>query len=92
VVEFEWDPAKDQANQAKHGISFAEVSTVFGDPLARTVANPRHSIEEFRFLTTGYSSTQPLTIVAHTDRDDRIRIITARETRPSERRFYESET
>lgn len=39
-MEFEWDPDKDRANQEKHGVSFAEASTVFGDPLHRT-ANDR---------------------------------------------------
>jgi len=91
TVEFEWDPEKDQINQAKHGISFAEALTVFGDPLARTVVDPRYSEGELRFLTTGYTTTNRLVIVAHTDRDERTRLITARDAKPKERRFYESE-
>jgi len=83
-VEFEWDPEKDRRNLEKHGVSFAEAATAFSDPLARSVSDPRHSVGEFRFLTTGYTSTQRLVIVAHTDREDRIRIITAREAKPSE--------
>jgi uncharacterized protein len=63
-VEFEWDPEKDRLNQEKHGVSFAEASTVFGDALARTVPDPRYSIGEFRFLTTGYSLANRLLIVA----------------------------
>jgi uncharacterized DUF497 family protein len=90
-VEFEWDPEKDTINQEKHGLSFAEASTVFGDPLHRTVSDPRHSFGEFRYLTTGYTSRQRLVMVAHTDRGDRIRIITAREALPKERRFYEQQ-
>jgi uncharacterized protein len=90
MMEVEWDPEKDRINREKHGVSFAEASTVFGDPLARTVLDPRHGIGEFRFLTTGYTSMQRLVIVAHADRGDRIRIITAREAKPKERRFYES--
>lgn len=82
-MKFEWDPAKDLANQKKHGVSFAEAFTVFGDPLHRTLVDPRHSVGEFRFLTTGY-------IVAHADRGGRVRIITARGAAPPERRFYES--
>jgi uncharacterized protein len=77
-VNFEWDPKKDAANQQKHGISFEEASSIFGDPLAWTITDPDQSIEEQRFLTTGYSSQRRLIIVAHTDRGDRIRIITAR--------------
>ena len=90
-MEFEWDPEKDRINQRKHGVSFAEGSTVFGDPLARTVPDPRYSIGELRFLTTGYSSDDRLLIVAHTDRAERTRIITCRVARPKERRFYEQE-
>jgi uncharacterized DUF497 family protein len=71
-VEFEWDPEKDRRNQELHGVSFLEASSVFGDTLHRTVADPRHSLGEFRYLTTGYTSTQRLVMVAHTDRDDRI--------------------
>jgi uncharacterized DUF497 family protein len=91
-VEFEWDPEKDRINQQKHGVSFAEGSTVFGDPLARTVPDPRYSIGELRFLTTGYSSANRLLIVAHTDRGERTRIITCRVAKPKERRFYEKES
>jgi uncharacterized DUF497 family protein len=74
-MQFEWDPAKDQQNQSRHGVSFDEASTVFGDPLAITIDNPDHSSDENRMLTTGYSDLQRLIIVAHTDRDERIRII-----------------
>ena len=91
LVEFEWDPEKDRINQENHGVSFTEASSVFGDPLHRTVADPRHSVGEYRYLTTGYTSGRRLVIVAHTDRDDRIRIITAREALPKERRFYEQQ-
>jgi len=90
-MEFEWDPEKDQQNQAKHGVSFQEVSTVFGDPFALTIDDPDHSVGENRFLTTGYSDLQRLIIVAHTDRDERIRIINAREVTATERHVYEEE-
>jgi uncharacterized DUF497 family protein len=62
---------------------------VFGDPLAWTIADPDHSADEARFLTTGLSSQQRFIIVAHTDRGDRIRIISAREVTAAERRTYE---
>ena len=91
-MEFEWDPEKDRINQEKHGVSFTEASTVFGDDLARTVPDPRYSIGEFRYLTTGYSVANRLLIVAHTDRGERTRIITSRVAKPKERRFYEQET
>jgi uncharacterized DUF497 family protein len=91
-VEYEWDPGKDRTNREKHGVSFAEASTVFLDPLHVTVFDERHSIGEFRFRTIGYTSTNQLVIVAHTDREDRIRIITAREATARERRQYEQES
>ena len=90
-MEFEWNPRKDQHDQAKHGVSFDEAATVFGDPLAITIRDPDHSVDEYRILTTGYSNRQRLIIVAHTDRDDRIRIITAREVTAAERRDYAEE-
>jgi uncharacterized protein len=91
-VEFEWDPEKDRINLEKHGVSFAEASTVFLDPLQVTVHDDRHSIGEFRFRTIGYTASNRLVIVAHTDREDRIRMITARDATPRERRQYEQST
>jgi uncharacterized DUF497 family protein len=88
-VEYEWDPEKDLINQALHGVSFAEASTVFLDPLAATVPDERFSLEESRYKTTGYTMANRLIIVAHTDRSDRIRIISAREVTARERRQYE---
>ncbi len=88
-MQFEWDPEKDRRNQAKHGVSFAEANTIFGDPLAWTVRDPDHSTGERRYLTTGYSKNQRLIIVAHTERGNRIRIISARDVTAAERRIYE---
>lgn len=89
LVEYEWDPEKDRINRQKHGVSFAEASTAFLDPLHITVRDERYSFEEFRFRTIGYTATSRLVIVAHADRDERVRIITAREATPRERRQYE---
>ncbi|MGE0682473.1 MAG: BrnT family toxin [Candidatus Binatia bacterium] len=71
-------------------MSFAEAQTIFGDPLATTIADPDHSVDEERFLTTGLSIQQRRIIVWHTEEDDMIRIIGAREVTPHERRIYES--
>lgn len=57
-VQFEWDPNKAAENQKKHGFSFDEASTVFGDPLALTIEDPDHSLDEVRFLTVGRSKNQ----------------------------------
>ena len=87
---FEWDPSKASDNQRKHRVSFDEASTVFGDPLALTIHDPYHSIDEERYLTTGLSRNHRLIIVSHTERESRIRIISAREVTSRERRQYES--
>jgi uncharacterized DUF497 family protein len=46
---FEWDPEKARENEAKHGVSFSEAATVFGDPFSVTVPDPDHSVGEVRF-------------------------------------------
>ena len=89
-MEFEWDPVKDRRNQSKHGIGFEEAATVFGDDFALSWKDQEHSDQEYRTLTLGYTDTHRLVIVAHTKREDRTRIITAREATAIERRLYES--
>lgn len=88
-IRFEWDPAKDESNAAKHGIPFEEASTVFADPFAVTVGDPDHAGEEFRFVTIGLSVHNRLIVVIHTDRGDAVRLISARVATPKERRAYE---
>jgi uncharacterized DUF497 family protein len=92
AMEFEWDPEKALRNLSKHGVSFQEAATVFGDPLAVTYFDPDHSKEEDRFLTFGHSSAGHLLVVSHTDREDRIRIISARRATREERKSYEEKT
>jgi uncharacterized DUF497 family protein len=88
-VNFEWDPAKARQNRRKHRISFEEAATVFGDPLAITYPDPDHLTSEQRFITVGMSSVNRVLIVAHTDRNENIRIISARKTTRRERKHYE---
>lgn len=88
---FEWDPKKAIANLLKHDVSFEEAETVFSDPLSLTVHDPKHSIGENRYIITGFSILGRQIVVAHTDRGDRIRIISARLATRSERRKYEQE-
>ena len=90
MVEFEWDAGKAASNLSKHGIGFAEAMTVFGDPLEVVIADPVHSDTEWRFLSIGLSEAGRLVVVAYTERDERIRIISAPEATPQERRQYES--
>jgi uncharacterized DUF497 family protein len=88
-MTFEWDADKAAENRRKHSVSFEEATTVFGDRLAITYIDPDHSVGEYRFLTFGIAATGRLLVVAHTDRDDRIRLISAREMTRNERRDYE---
>ena len=88
-MNFEWNEEKASSNLRKHGVSFDEATTIFGDPLAITFSDPMHSEGEERYLTFGHSSTGKFIVVAHTDRDDRIRLISAREMTRKEQSDYE---
>jgi uncharacterized DUF497 family protein len=90
MLEFEWDADKAASNIAKHDISFEEAATVFGDPLSLTVYDPDHSQDEDRYITMGSSVDNRLLLVSHTDRGDRIRIISARLATRRERKAYEN--
>ncbi|MDP1799479.1 MAG: BrnT family toxin [Planctomycetaceae bacterium] len=88
-MEFEWDDTKAASNERKHGVSFVEAMTIFADPLALTGYDPDHSDDEDRFLSMGMSSVGRLLIVSHADRNDAVRIISAREATRRERLDYE---
>jgi len=91
-VNFEWDPAKARINRRKHRVAFEEAATVFGDPLALTFPDPDHSEQEQRFITIGTSTAKRVLIVAHTDRGNAIRIVSARKATQRERKQYEENT
>lgn len=89
-LAFEWDPKKESENRRKHGIGFAEASTVFGDPLSIMIVDPDHGIDESRFVIVGMSSERRLLVVVHTVREEhKIRLISARLTSRHEKRDYE---
>lgn len=88
-MHFEWNPTKAKKNLQKHGVSFEEASSVFYDPLAVSGADPDRSETEERTITFGMSSQGRLLVVAHTERGEAIRIISARVTTQHERRIYE---
>jgi uncharacterized protein len=88
-MEFEWNPDKATINLEKHNVSFPEASTVFEDVLSITFPDPDHSIGEERYVIIGMSGSGRLLIVSHTDRENRIRIISARSANRQEKRFYE---
>jgi uncharacterized protein len=91
-VNFEWDPAKASRNRRKHGVSFHEAATIFGDPLSLTYPDPDHSQWEERFITIGVSRADRILIVAHTDRGGDVRIISARTATRRERKHYEEKS
>ena len=88
---FEYDPEKARINEAKHDVTFAEAETVFGDFLASTKPDSDHSDEEERQLAIGTSARNRLLVVSYTERGDKIRLISARQATPQERRGYENE-
>jgi uncharacterized DUF497 family protein len=88
----EWDPDRAKRNFGKHHVSFSKAATVFGDLLSITFYDPDHWADEERYITIGLSSSGKVLIVAHTDRDGTIRIISARSTIRKERMFYEEQT
>ena len=88
---FEWDPLKARQNLAKHDVSLEEAQSVFFDPYSITLHDPDHSMTEPRFIINGYSIRQRQLVVVHTDRDGRIRIISARLANRRERKVYEQE-
>ena len=88
-MKFDWNPDKARGNVAKHDVSFQEAATVFDDPLSITFPDPQHSIGELRLVIIGQSQNGRLLFVAHTDRGDLTRIISAREVTRREQRIYE---
>jgi hypothetical protein len=91
-LEFEWDPRKAATNLVKHKVSFEEAATAFGDPLGRILADPRQSHGEERFVLLGVSNRRRMLAVMYVDREEAIRIISARLATRRERRDYEEST
>jgi uncharacterized protein len=89
ALRFTWDRRKALANGIKHGVSFEEAASSFGDFLSITIADPYHSMSEERYLLIGMSTSGRLLVVAHTERNDEIRIISARLATRHERKPYE---
>lgn len=85
---YEWDPAKAAVNIRKHSVSFEEAASVFLDPAALTFIDPDHSEDEERAITIGRSARGRVLFVAHTERRDRIRIISARRATRREQEQY----
>jgi uncharacterized protein len=88
-MRFEWDEKKASQNFLKHNISFEEAVTVFDDPLSDTFRDPDHSHDEERFIIIGASESGKILVIAHTDDEKTVRIISAREATYGERKSYE---
>jgi uncharacterized protein len=88
-MKIEWDPKKARLNLQKHKVSFEEAATAMSDPMAATGADPDHSLTEDRYITFGVSKRGRLLVVAHTEEEERIRIISARLASKGERKIYE---
>lgn len=88
-MKFEWSSDKAESNYEKHDVSFEEAATVFNDLLSVTFPDPDHSVGESRYVIIGISRFGQLLIVSHTDRGEKVRIISARKATRQERRFYE---
>jgi len=88
-LQFEWDGPKADANRRKHGVTFEEATTAFGDPLSLTIPDPDHSIGEERYVLLGVTHRGNLVAVVFADRAGAIRLISARAATRQERKIYE---
>ncbi len=88
-LDFEWDEDKAAVNLKKHKISFEEAKTVFADPFAITIDDPKHSLEEYRFIDTGMSADGKVLVVSYTEREQKIRLISCRKATKTEHKIYE---
>lgn len=89
MATFEWDGSKARRNRIVHGVAFEEAVSAFADPLGRIVDDPRHSREESRYALIAQSERGRVLVIMFTERDERIRVISARRATPTERRQYE---
>ena len=90
MLKFEWDDKKNQNNIKKHGISFQEAASVFEDDESLIIADDEHSKDEERFILIGFSFKANLLVVCHCyrNKDEIIRIISARKADSKERQKY----
>jgi hypothetical protein len=89
MLSFEWDPIKAKRNIRVHGITFDEASTAFKDTMSLTIFDPLHSADEDRLILVGNSHQKRVLVVVHTERGDKIRLISARKATKHERETYE---
>jgi uncharacterized protein len=92
---FQWDPKKARVNLNKHGVSFREATLTFKDPMALTLFDEEHSIDEERWITLGLVASGQYLLVMHTFEEYSgtadVRIISARKAHKDEIREYEGD-
>ena len=88
ALEFEWDGRKAEVNKRKHRVSFEEASTCFYDPFGLDFYDEDHSEGEDRYILLARSNRERVLVVIYTEREGRIRIISARKATPKEEEFY----
>jgi uncharacterized DUF497 family protein len=88
-MKFTWDKNKNTINQSKHDITFDEAKTVFNDQLYVDFYDPDHSHDEHRYIIIGVSNQKRLLLVSYTERENVIRLISARKATRKERKAYE---
>jgi len=88
-LKFEWDRRKAVSNLSKHGVSFEEALSVFGDSLARIFEDEDHSADEQREIIIGHSVKERLLVVCFTAQRESVRIFSARRATKRERKDYE---
>ena len=91
AAKFEWNRRKAKSNRSKHHVTFDEALTVFADPLARIFDDENHSTTETREIIIGHSIRKRLLLVCFVEKEDTIRIISARKATRRERQDYEEE-
>ena len=91
-LQFEWDNLKAKLNLKKHGINFEEAKAVFRDHLAYIFDDEWHSVGEKREIIIGHDDKNRLLVVCFTEKNQMIRIISARLTTKKERQDYEKYT
>jgi len=91
-LAFEWDEIKARDNFKKHKVSFVEGKSIFNDPFLFTFPDHEHSTDEERYINIGLSANGRVLVLRHTERQDKIRIISCRKATVCERRFYEEDS
>lgn len=88
-MRFEWDDEKEKINIRKHGIDFTTAARVFKDENLLELYDTTHSADEDRYIAIGIiDGVAYLVVVVYTEREEAIRLISARKATSQERRMY----